>query len=271
MTLENPGNYGKIRVGGTIGWGFMVLTAGYLIDNLEIGLPIIFYLNILFNLIFLLIILIMPKTHLRSSAPDKQASVGKVLDLLRQPGFVLFLIVIIIWGMGEASIGSFLFLHIKSLGGSSTLMGTALSVSLIGEILVFTFADKIQARIQPSKMVLMAFVVLFSWLTGLSLIRNPNAIPLFQVFGGAGYALLQSGGVAYVNSRAPREIGTTAQAIRGGVYSGFGVGIGSIISGLIYENAGSAMLFRNMSFIILGGFVFGVFALILDQRRQTAK
>jgi PPP family 3-phenylpropionic acid transporter len=271
MTLENPGNYGKIRVGGTIGWGFMVLAAGYLIDNLEIGLPIIFYLNILFNLIFLLIILIMPKTHPRSSAPDKQASVGKVLDLLRQPGFVLFLIVIIIWGMGEASIGSFLFLHIKSLGGSSTLMGTALSVSLIGEILVFSFADKIQARIQPSKMVLMAFVVLFSWLTGLSLIRNPNAIPLFQVFGGAGYALLQSGGVAYVNSRALREIGTTAQAIRGGVYSGFGVGIGSIISGLIYESAGSAMLFRNMSFIILGGFVFGVITLIIDQRRQNPK
>lgn len=270
VTLENPANYGKIRVGGTIGWGIMVLAAGYLIDRLKIGLPIIFYLHIAFNLLFLLIIGIMPKAYSHSVASKEQVTVGKVLELLRQPGFLLFLLVVIIWGMGESSISGFLFLHIKSLGGSSTLMGTALSVSLIGEILVFSFADKIQARVDPYKMVLMAFIVLFAWLTGLSLIKDPNAIPLFQVFGGAGYALLQSGSVAYVNARAPREIGTTAQAIRGGVFSGFGVGIGSIISGRLYEQAGSALLFRNMSFIVLAGFIFGVITLIAYQRKQSS-
>jgi len=193
---------------------------------------------------------------------------GKVIELLRQPGFLLFLLVVITWGIGESSISGFLFLHIKSLGGTSTLMGTALSVSLIGEILVFSFVDKIQARVEPYKMVLTAFIVLFAWLSGLSLIKDPNAIPLFQVFGGAGYALLLSGSVAYVNARAPREIGTTAQAIRGGVFSGLGVGIGSIISGRLYEQTGSALLFRYMSFIVLAGFVFGVITLIADQKKQ---
>jgi PPP family 3-phenylpropionic acid transporter len=270
VTLENPGNYGKIRVGGTIGWGIMVLTAGYLIDHSGIGLPIIFYLTIAFNLLFLLIIVIMPKTHSQSPNPRQQASMGKVFELLRQPGFLLFLLVVIIWGIGESSISGFLFLHIKSLGGSSTLMGTALSVSLIGEILVFSFADKIQARVEPYKMVLTAFIVLFAWLSGLSLIKDPNAIPFFQVFGGAGYALLLSGSVAYVNDRAPREIGTTAQAIRGGVFSGLGVGIGSIISGRLYEQVGSALLFRYMSLIVLAGFVFGVITLIAYQRKQSS-
>ncbi|HUV16034.1 MAG TPA: MFS transporter [Pelolinea sp.] len=269
-TLDNPGNYGKIRVGGTIGWGIMVLVTGYLIDHLNIGLMVIFYVNIFFNLLFLLIILIMPKTHPRSSISQEQVSAKKVLDMLLQPGFLLFLLVIIIWGIGESSISGFLFLHIKHLGGSSTLMGTALAVSLVGEILVFTFADKIQARLNSQKMLLMAFVVLFAWLTGLSLIRNPNAIPLFQIFGGAGYALLQSGSVAYVNQRAPREIGTTAQAVRGGVFSGLGVGVGSIISGLIYEGSGSVELFRIMSFIVLGGFFFGIVAYMIERRRQTS-
>jgi len=269
-TLDNPGNYGKIRVGGTIGWGIMVLVTGYLIDHLNIGLMVIFYVNIFFNLLFLLIILIMPKTHPRSSISQEQVSAKKVLDMLLQPGFLLFLLVIIIWGIGESSISGFLFLHIKHLGGSSTLMGTALAVSLVGEILVFTFADKIQARLNSQKMLLMAFVVLFAWLTGLSLIRNLNAIPLFQIFGGAGYALLQSGSVAYVNQRAPREIGTTAQAVRGGVFSGLGVGVGSIISGLIYEGSGSVELFRIMSFIVLGGFFFGIVAYMIERRRQTS-
>lgn len=268
-TLENPGNYGKIRVGGSIGWGIMVLVAGYLIDHIDIGLLVIFYINIFFNLLFLLIILIMPKTHPRSSISREQVSVKKVLDMLRQPGFLLFLLVIIIWGIGESSISGFLFLHIKHLGGSSTLMGTALAVSLVGEIVVFTFANRIQAKIKPAVMVLMAFIVLFAWLGGLSLIKFPSAIPLFQIFGGAGFALLQSGSVAYVNLRAPSEIGTTAQAVRGGVFSGLGVGVGSIISGLIYESSGSVMLFRYMSFIVLGGFFFGILTLLIERRRAS--
>jgi predicted MFS family arabinose efflux permease len=188
--------------------------------------------------------------------------------MFRQPGFIIFMFIIIIWGIGESSIGNFLFLHIKSLGGSSTLMGTALSLSLIGEIVIFSFAHKIQAHLKPQMMVLVAFVVLFAWLTGLSLIRDPNAIPLFQIFGGAGFALLQSGSVAYVDQRAPREIGTTAQAIRGGLYSGLGVGTGSIISGLIYEAYGSVFLFRTMSFVAVAGFIFGLVAYQIDRRKN---
>ena len=38
-----------------------------------------------------------------------------------------------------------------------------------------------------------------------------------QIFGGAGFALIQSGSAAYVNRRAPKELGTTAQALISGV------------------------------------------------------
>jgi PPP family 3-phenylpropionic acid transporter len=270
-TLENPGNYGKIRVGGTIGWGIMVLAAGYLIDHLAMGLRIIFYLNIFFNFLFLAIILIMPSAISRESNPQNQASIDKVKKLLFQPGFIPFLLIIVIWGVGDACITGFLFLHIKSLGGSSTLMGTALSVSLVGEIVIFLLARRIQTKVQPYAMVLIAYLILFAWLIGLSFIKNPYAIPLFQIFGGAGYAFMQSGSVSFVHTRASREIGTTAQALRGGVYSGLGVGIGTILSGVLYEKFGSAMLFRQMSYLILAGFILGMFFLYLDKRSKQEK
>jgi len=267
--LGNSHEYGKIRVGGSIGWGIMVLVTGYLLDRLSIGLPLIFYLYIFFSVVFLVNIAFLPGAHPRSTNPEQQASLKKVMGLLRQPGFLPFLLVLIIWGLGEASIQNFLFLHIKHLGGSSTLMGTALATSLIAEIVVFSLADRIQARLNPFLLVLLAFVVLFAWLTGLSLIRNPHAIPFFQVFGGAGYALLQSGSVAYVDRRAPREIGTTAQAVRGGVYAGVGVGVGSILSGMIYEAAGSAALFRSMSLVALGGFLLGLLTYLFERHCQS--
>ena len=117
----------------------------------------------------------------------------------------------------------------------------------------------------------MAFIVLILWLTGLSLIKNPNLIPVFQVFGGAGFALIQSGTVAYVNRRAPKELGTTAQALRGGVLSGLGTGVGALISGRLYEFSGSSALFRIMSFVQLGGFILGVLIFLRERRMKSAR
>ena len=270
QSLDDPAHYGRVRVGGSIGWGIMVLVTGFLIDRVRMGLPVIFYVNITFYTLFLVMIAFLPKSRREAAGEQKRASLGKIRELFKERGFILFLLISIIWAIGESSIGGFLFLHIKHLGGSSTLMGTALSVSLIGEIFTFSQADKIQRRLGPQKMVLLSFVVMFTWLTGLSLIRNPSAIPFFQAFGGAGYALLQSGSVAYVNKLAPREIGTTAQAIRSGLYSGFGTGTGLIISGRIYESAGSVFLFRSMSFVILGGFLFGILAYLVERDRRLS-
>jgi len=266
-SLENPENYGKIRVGGSIGWGIMVLVTGFLIDHVNLGLKVIFYVHIFFLILFLINTVNMPDRKKVHADTENPANLKMIWDMLRLPGFVPFLVMMIIWGIGEASISNFLFLHIKSLGGSSTLMGIALSISLIGEIVTFSIANKLQVKMGPQKMMLLSFLVLFAWLFGLSLIRNPNAIPLFQIFGGAGFALIQSGSVAYVNSRAPKELGTTAQAIRGGILSGLGVGTGSLISGVIYESSGSVVLFRNMALFVITGFLIGVFLYINNQRK----
>ena len=267
-TLENPADYGSIRVGGSIGWGIMVLVVGFVIDHARMGLPIIFYIQIFFLILFLINTFTLPNAHKPAPGTEQHASLSMIWNMLRLPGFLPFLLMIIVWGMGEAAIGSFLFLHIKSLGGSSTLMGTALAVSLIGEIVTFSVSNKIQARIGPHKMMLLSFLVLFAWLFGLSLIRNPNAIPLFQIFGGAGFALMQSGSVAYVNARAPKELGATSQAIRGGIISGFGTGIGTLISGILYETSGSVFLFRTMAYLVIAGFVLGMFLYFTNHRKN---
>lgn len=266
-SLRNPKNYGKIRVGGSIGWGLMVLATGFIVEGANLGLTIIFYIQVIFLTLFLINSTMMHEPQTQKTSSKDKPSFKSIQKMLRLPGFITFLITMIIWGMGEASIMNFLFLHIKFLGGSSRLMGIALSISLIGEIVAFSIADKLQEKIGPQKMVLFSFVVLFTWLTGLSLIKNPNAIPFFQVFGGSGFALLQSGSVAYVNKRAPKDLGTTAQAIRGGVYSGFGVGIGTLVSGIILERSGSIVLYRNMSIVALLGFALS--ALLYVKNRQA--
>jgi len=270
-TLENPENYGKVRTGGSIGWGLVVLLTGVLIDNLGFGIPVIFYINIAFLLVFLLVIRLIPTPQKQPSESEHKPTLKTLGKMMANPGVFLLFIVIIIWGMGEASISNFLFLHIKHLGGSSTLMGTALSISLVGEIVTFNFANHIQKKVGEFRMVLLAFVVLIIWLSGLSLIKDPNLIPVFQIFGGAGFALMQSGSVAYINRKAPRELGTTAQALRGGLYSGMGVGVGTVISGVLYEFYGSSAMYRIMALVQVCGLLFGIFVYLRDQRRRARK
>jgi predicted MFS family arabinose efflux permease len=270
-TLEHPEDYGKMRMGGSIGWGLVVLLTGFLIDNLGLGIPVIFYINIAFMVIFFIIISVIPSAHKKAHENAEPPTLRNLGKMIAQPGVFLLFLLIIIWGMGEASIGNFLFLHIKHLGGSSTLMGTALSASLIGEIVTFTVANRIQKRLGELRMILLAFVVLIVWLSGLSLIKDPNLIPVFQIFGGAGFALIQSGSVAYINRKAPRELGTTAQALRGGLFAGLGSGVGALISGALYEFYGSSSMFRIMSVLEMCGLVFGVFVYLREQRKRAAR
>ena len=267
--LEKPEMYGKVRTGGSIGWGLMVLATGFLIDNLKLGLPVIFYLSIAFLTLFFIFINLIPNPQPLKENQQSTVTFQKIGEMFRKPGFIVFFVLIIIWGMGEASISSFLFLHIKHLGGSSALMGTALSISLIGEIVTFSIANKIQEKVGELRMILLAFVVLITWLTGLALIKDANIIPLFQIFGGAGFGLLQSGSVAYVNRRAPKELGTTAQALRGGLYSGFGVGIGTLLSGKLYELFGSGSLYQTMALIQLGGLALGILVYLRERNQHV--
>jgi len=270
-TLEQPENYGKVRLGGSIGWGLVVLLTGMLIDNLGFGIPVIFYINIAFLLLFFLAISLIPSPKKPATTSEEKPTLKTLGKMVTNPGVFLLFVVIIIWGMGEASISNFLFLHIKHLGGSSTLMGTALSISLVGEILTFNFAHHIQKKVGEFRMVLIAFVVLIIWLSGLALIKDPNLIPAFQIFGGAGFALMQSGSVAYINRKAPPELGTTAQALRGGLYAGLGNGVGTIISGALYEFYGSSMMYRIMAIVQVCGLAFGIFVYLRDRRNRARK
>jgi MFS transporter, PPP family, 3-phenylpropionic acid transporter len=82
-SLDNPANYGKVRAGGSIGWGIMVLATGFLIDQLDLGLPVIFYINIAFYSLFLMLIAFQPNPRRKSADEHQRASLSKILELFK--------------------------------------------------------------------------------------------------------------------------------------------------------------------------------------------
>jgi len=267
-SLGNPRDYSIVRMGGSVGWGIVALITGLLLNDPAVNLTIIFTLHIFFLILLLIFSFLLPGAdHARSTGTEK-ASPKDVWEMLHLPAFLAWMGIIFLWGATESSISSFLFLHIKHLGGSPALMGTALSVSLLGEIAALAVAKRIQHKVGSRRMMILAFVVRVIWFAAVVRIQQPALILINQFIGGTSFSLIHAGGVAYVNERAPERIGTTAQAVRGSIQFGLGGGVGALVSGALYQSYGSTALYRVMAVISLSGFVLALLLRSLERSRE---
>jgi len=269
--LKNPRNYSKMRMGGSVGWGITALLTGWIIEQPGVELTIIFRLCFLFFPLFLLLLWALPEAKAEPKKPvSEKVTPREVWDMLRMPYFAPWLVIVMLWGMAESSVGTFLFLHIQNLGGATSLMGTSMSLAILGEIVGFTFARRVQGRIGARRMIIIAFLLRGIWFLVVSTFQNPVFILPFEVLGGLSFAFLLSGSVAYINRRAPARIGTTAQAIRVAVMLGLGGGTGALVSGLLYDALGSAGMFRVMGYFMMGTLVLASILRAADRRHERA-
>jgi PPP family 3-phenylpropionic acid transporter len=258
--LKNPRDYSKVRVGGSYGWGMIVFAAGIIINLPAVPLSIMFSLHIFFLVLLLALVLYLPEVKEIGPSETKGASFADVWALLRRPGFALWMLIIFLWGIADASVINFLFLHIQGLGGSSVLMGAAMTIGIVGEITGFTVAKRVQHKVGARRMMVLSFALRILWYAAVALIKHPLMILPIQVLNGSSFSMIESGSVAYFNERAPRRIGTTAQAVRSAVLMRLSTAVGSLICGALYQAYGSATMFGIMGIV---SSISLVFALIL--------
>jgi len=236
--IQDPNLYGKIRIGGSFGWGITILLVGLFLSDWNYSLK--FILGICLMSIFLLITFLLPNEPI--SQKEEKANIHKVLSFILRKDVILFFIASMIWSASEACITGYLFLHIKSLGGDSRILGISMALAILSEIIGFNYINKIMHRYKLSTLVIVAFILQFIRLLFLSIINNYVWIPPFQIFGGISFALIWASTVAFVNLNSAKEIGKSAQAIKTGL-SSLGSGLGVIIGGSLYENYNTRTLY----------------------------
>jgi len=267
-TLENPRDYSKIRLGGSIGWGVLILFTGWFLDQPGVPLAVIFDLHIILLVVLFIFSWLLPNVDGTPDAKKEKVSLKDVWEMLRLPAFLPWMGIVFLWGVLDTSIMGFLFLHIKHLGGDPSLMGISMSIAMLGEIVGFSLAKRIQRLTGSRRMMLFSLAVLFIVFAALSTIKQPAWLIAFMVLGGGGFTLMQAGSVAYVNQRAPERIGTTAQAVRSGFQLGMGSTIGALISGALYQAYGSVILYRVMAVVTLIGFLLALLLRTLELSRE---
>lgn len=248
--------YGRVRVGGTIGYGIAAWIAGDLVQ--DYGLKVAFWGSAALFLVGLFVSQKLIYGQVKADLP-----VGRgVRTLLADPGWLLFLIVAFGGGAGLAAFNNYFFSYMRELGANESMMGRALTVGTIAEIPVLFFANRLIRRLESRGLLMVSMVV-----TGLRLLLfaaagTPSLVLLIQLLNGLGFPAMWVAGVSYADEKAPSGLRATAQGLFSAAVFGVGMAVGGFAGGPLLESIGGRGLY-----LVFGVGVLGITAIVALARR----
>jgi len=247
MLGEQREMYGRIRMGGTIGWGIFAQIAGFLLASY--GLEILFYV---FAGI-MLINLIVSQRFSFGEHHEQNAQSGTMGALLKNRRWVIFLLSAFLGGVGAFSVASYLSPYLQELGADGRQIGFAFLIATLTEFPIFFFGNLLVKRFTAHGLFVISLVLLGIRSVLFGLTSNLYFAIAIQGLGGAVFPAMWSGGVAYADENAPGGLKSTAQGLFGAMTFGFGAAVCGFVGGPLLESIGGRGMFLVLGIIILGG------------------
>lgn len=261
MLGERKGLYGRIRLGGTIGFGLLAPIAGTLVENY--GLKLAFWGGA--ALFFLALLASQQLVH--SPARSQSSLGGNLRGLLADRRWLLFLALAFAGGLSVAVNNNYFFPYMKELGAPESIMGLALSIATLSELPVLFFGNRLLGRFNAYGLLVLAMVVTGLRLLLLAATGNPSLVLLIQLLGGLTFPAMWIAGVAYADERAPVGMAATAQGLFGAMVFGFGAAVGGVSGSLLLAAVGG----RGMNLVFGLAVLLTVTAVVLLATRLPAE
>jgi PPP family 3-phenylpropionic acid transporter len=151
----------------------------------------------------------------------------------RNKQMLLFLLIILFFGISIAPLMSFINLYYKDIGASSSFIGWVLFVQAIPEIPAYIVGTRIVKRIGAEKIILISMGVSLLRMVCYGLISVPEVAIFFSIFHCITIAFFLLGVVEYIQDRTPDHLRTTGQALIWAFHYGAGVTLGNISLGYL--------------------------------------
>ena len=242
--------YGRIRLGGTIGFAILATVAGALVESH--GLRVAFW-----SAAGLLFVAFLVSQKLVYGGEETGTSVdrGRASDLLRNPHFLLFLLIGLSSGISFATINAYLFPYMKELGARESMMGLALTLGTVAEVPVLFFVSRFIRRFKAYALLIFALAMTSLRFLLLAVAPAPTFVLFVQLLNGFNYPLLMVAAVTYADEHAPQGFRATAQGLFNAAMGGIGSAIGGFAGGILFESMGA----RGMYLVL---FIFLAFVLV---------
>jgi MFS transporter, PPP family, 3-phenylpropionic acid transporter len=240
--------YGRVRIGGTIGWGLFALIAGAMINNY--GLKLAFWGFAFFSLINLFVA---QKLVYDDTVDHKSLSGSGVRFFLVSRRWQLFLVSAFLGGLGASSVASFLAPYMTGLGANESQIGVAIMIATLTELPIFFFGNRLLKSFPAQNLFLFSLGMMGIRSLCYALVKTTFAVFVVQAFGGMIFPAMWLAGVAYADEHAPAGLKSTAQGLFGAMSFGFGAAVGGFLGGLLLESIGGRGMYLVFGFIILSG------------------
>lgn len=267
MLGEQREMYGRVRVGGTIGWGISAQIAGFLLALY--GLPILFYV---FSGIMLVNLFVLQK--LSFGEPDKHNQrTGTAGMLLRERRWIIFLALAFLGGVGSFSAAAYLSPYLQELGADGRQIGFAFLVATLTELPAFFFGNLLVKRFTPYRLIIISLILLGARALLFGVVGNLYLAIVLSGLGGVTFPLFWSASVAYADENAPSGLKATAQGLFGATTFGFGAAFSGFFGGLLLEKIGGSGMFFVFGVVVLVGWLLieGVTRLFPGQETVITK
>ncbi len=261
MLADQKELYGRVRVGGSIGFGLAAALSGTIVQNFGLkfafwGCAGLFFLNFFIG-----------QKLEYGQVEDKEPIWGKVRALLADPCWVLFLIVAFAGGLSLAALNNYFFPYMDELGAPESMMGLALTVGSISEIPIVFFSNRLVKRFGSYRLLILAMVVTSMRMFLFAASGLPVVVLIAQLLNGLTFSTMWVAGVSYADENAPDGLRTTAQGLFASMVLGIGMAVGGLVGGPLLESVGG----RNLYFIFGAAILVTVTSVELAHRQLTAK
>ena len=258
MLGDEKERYGRVRAGGTIGWGLAAPIIGAFVARFGLHWNFAIYAG-------LVLIGLVAAQRLQFGERIVRASFfGGVRELLTDRKWIVFLTIIFIAGNGSAVITSYLFVYLQQIGTSPTWMGWALTIATVAEFPAMLVAHRLLKRLGSNGLLTLGLAASALRCGLYGVISIPWLALVVQLTQFFTFPILLVAGVSYADENAPAGMGATAQSIFSSAFMGIGYVSGGLLGGVLIQYIGAQHMFFVFGLLILlATLIFGV-----AQRRQ---
>ncbi|WP_454193475.1 MFS transporter [Paenibacillus sp. Marseille-Q7038] len=249
--------FGSFRLWGSMGWAFTAILAGPIMDRLgDSQMSLVFSVLLIIAFGFALLL---PRLQRSSDAPI--VTMRGFSQVILNPYFMTFVILGILVSIPNAMNSSFISLYITELGGSKQMVGLAVFMSSILEIVVFLLFDRFLKRkmtVMLACLTVVSLLFVLRWEL-MALATTPMQIAFIQLLHSVTF-----GGYFYVGTQLtmlfiPKPYRSSGQALYTLSWSGVSGVIAGIFGGFMFQNFGASVMYQVGVFMAAVGTIgFGV-------------
>lgn len=253
---EQKGNYGYIRLWGSVGYAILAYLYGKLTMSIEVS-NIYFSRGVLLAIVFVLIYTYKFEIAVESEEKKEEKKERPNLKaLLSNKEYVFFVIFAFVFFFPMNAASSFFPNLLLEVGGTNATLGFAGSVNAIVEIPFFLFTQRLGRRMGHKGLMFIGCVFVCMRMFGFVYAQTIPGLMLAYFCLAPYTTFFAPGMIYYIHSIAPPNTQVVAQTIVQAFAIGAAGMIGNYLAGYIIDSYGIRVMYRYGTIICVAGVVF---------------